>query len=94
MNVPAPLDTRAFEDELREQGCANIGVVEWSPGRISARHAHDFTAVGLVLEGAFTLETPDGARLLEAGARFEVAAGTPHVETIGAAGVRILSGRL
>ena len=87
MNAPAPVDTRALEDELRERGCANIGVFEWSPGRISARHAHDFTAIGLVLEGAFTLETPDGAR-------FEVVAGTPHVEIVGAAGVRILSGRL
>lgn len=88
------VDTKAFEAELVGRGCPQIGIVDWPPGRISAEHAHEFTACGLILDGEFTLETCAGQQLLQAGDRFEVAAGTPHVERVGPAGVRILSGRL
>lgn len=88
------VDTNAFEAELIGRGCPQLGIVDWPPGRISAEHAHEFTACGLILEGEFTLETPAGQQLLQAGDRFEVAAGTLHVERVGPAGVRILSGRL
>lgn len=88
------IDTSAFEAELVGRGCPQLVVVEWPPGRLSAEHAHDFTACGLILEGEFTLETRAGQKLLQAGDRFEVAAGTLHVERVGTAGVRILSGRV
>ena len=89
-----PLDTRSFETELRARGCAHIAVVEWAAGRVSDEHAHAFTARGLVLDGEFTLETAAGARRLQRGDIFEVPPGTPHVESVPASGVRILSGRI
>lgn len=88
------IDSSAFEAELVGRGCPQLGIVDWPPGRISAEHAHEFTACGLILDGEFTLETPAGQQLLHAGDRFEVTAGTLHVERVGNAGVRILSGRL
>lgn len=88
------VDTSAFETELIGRGCPQFGIVDWPPGRISAEHAHEFTACGLILEGEFTLETPAGQQRLQAGDRFEKAAGTLHVERVGPTGVRILSGRL
>lgn len=83
-----------FEADLRARGCERIATVEWEPGRISLVHAHDFTARGLILEGEFTLATPDYARRLAPGDIFELAHGIPHVENVGPAGARILSGRL
>lgn len=90
----ASLDTAGFEDELRARGCTDVVIVEWPPGRLSERHVHDFRACGLILDGEYTLETPDGARVLRAGDRFELARGIPHVERVSATGVRILAGRL
>ncbi len=83
-----------FRASLAVRGCERIGIVEWEPGRLSPEHAHGFTALGLVLEGGFTLRTPTGARVLGAGDSFELAAGIPHVEDVGEQGARILSGRL
>lgn len=91
---PSAPDAAGFEAELRARGCTTVAVVEWPPGRLSERHAHEFRAFGLILDGEYTLETPDGARVLRAGDRFEVAPGTPHVERVSASGVRILAGRL
>lgn len=88
------MDEAAFRDYLAARGCAQVGIVEWEPGRLSPEHVHDFTALGLVLAGGFTLRTDAGARPLGAGDRFELAAGTPHVEDVGPEGARILSGRV
>lgn len=83
-----------FRTHLAARGCSRIGIVEWEPGRLSAEHAHEFTALGLILDGGFTLRTPTGARALRPGDLFELAAGIPHVEDVGDQGARILSGRL
>ena len=83
-----------FRAVLDARGCTRIGLVEWEPGRLSPEHAHEFTALGLVLEGGFTLRTPTGARVLRPGDTFELAAGIPHVEDVGDQGARLLSGRL
>jgi quercetin dioxygenase-like cupin family protein len=90
----AAKDEAAFRDYLAARGCASVGIVEWEPGRLSPEHVHEFTAVGLVIAGGFTLRTARGARRLAVGDRFELAAGTPHVEDVGPEGARILSGRL
>ncbi len=94
MNTATSVDTTAFEAELQARGCTRIAIVEWPPGRVSDEHSHDFIARGLILEGGFSLETPSGTHALAPGDIFEVAAGTPHIERVGAAGARILSGRL
>lgn len=83
-----------FRAHLQARGCSRIGIVEWEPGRVSAEHAHEFTALGLILDGGFTLRTPRGARVLRPGDHFELAACIPHVEDVGEQGARILSGRL
>jgi quercetin dioxygenase-like cupin family protein len=61
------VDAAAFRELLVARGCAPIGEVEWPPGRVSPEHVHDFTAVGLVLAGGFTLRTAAGARRLLSG---------------------------
>ena len=88
------IDETAFRTELARRGCAEPVLVVWEPGRASAEHAHEFTARGLVLDGGFVLTTAAGDRALGPGDDFEVPAGTPHRETAGGAGTRILSGRL
>ncbi len=91
--MTSKIDETAFRAELAARGCAEPALVVWEPGRVSAEHAHDFTARGLVLDGGYVLSTPAGERNLGPGDDFEVAAGTPHRETVGASGARILSGR-
>lgn len=68
--------------------------VEWSPGRTSGMHQHDFDAHGLVLEGSFTLATEQSARQLGVGDTFELAAGTLHSETAGTEGTRLIAAKL
>ncbi len=87
------IEENAFRAELAQRGCNEPALVIWEPGRASPEHAHDFTARGLVLEGGYVLSTATGDRELGPGDSFEVAAGTPHRETVGALGARILSGR-
>jgi len=83
-----------FREHLRARDCSRVGIVEWPPGRVSAEHAHEFTALGLILAGGFTLRTAAGERVLRPGDHFELAAGIPHVEDVGPEGVTILSGRI
>lgn len=87
------IDEADFRAGLAARGC-DVVIVEWEPGRVSPAHSHPFTACGLLLTGGFTLETAAGARELGPGDQFELAAGTSHVERVGAQGARILSGRI
>jgi gentisate 1,2-dioxygenase len=87
------IDEAAFRAELAQRGCTEPLMIVWEPGRTSPEHSHDFTARGLILEGGYVLSTAAGDRELGPGDHFEVAAGTPHRETVGALGARILSAR-
>jgi quercetin dioxygenase-like cupin family protein len=83
-----------FRTQLAALGCNELRLVEWAPGHATQEHAHDFNAHGLILKGAFTLTSPAGPRLLGVGDTFELAAGTPHTETVGAEPTQVLAGRI
>jgi len=87
------MDEQAFRARLAELGCATTATVDWQPGHATPEHAHDFDAHGLVIAGAFTLETPTGPRHVPAGHTFELKAGTLHREVVGAEGARLIAGR-
>jgi AraC-like ligand binding domain len=78
------MDEQTFRTRLNELGGATAYTVDWQPGHVTPEHAHDFDAHGLVIAGAFTLETPEGPRHVPAGQTFELKAGTPHREVVGA----------
>lgn len=88
------MDISTFKSRLAALGCADPYTVDWQPGHASPEHAHEFDAYGLVLEGAFTLETPEGPRRVPAGDTFELKAGTPHREVVGSEGAKVIAGRL
>ncbi len=88
------MDEVTFRTHLAALGCTELRTVDWAPGHATQEHAHDFNAHGLILRGAFTLTTPAGPRLLAVGDTFELAAGTPHTETVGADPTQILAGRI
>jgi quercetin dioxygenase-like cupin family protein len=88
------MDEQAFRKTLAEEGYAEGRVVEWGPNHFNDTHVHDFSAKVLVLDGEITVACEDGrTTTCRAGDTFQLAAGTPHLERIGAAGVRFLSGR-
>ena len=88
------MNEATFRTHLATLGCTELRTVEWMPGHATQEHAHDFNAHGLILRGAFTLTTPTGPQLLAVGDTFELAAGTPHRETVGADPTQILAGRI
>jgi hypothetical protein len=89
-----PMDEAAFRQDLMQRGCSESYLVEWAALRRNQEHSHPFTARGLVLEGDFEIATPGWTRRFGPGEIFEVAAGTPHMETVGAQGIRLISGKL
>lgn len=88
------IDQTAFCRELAQLGCTECFLVEWEANRRNPEHDHDFTARGLVQEGDFVIETAAWTRRFGPGEVFEVTAGTPHVETVGAQGVRLICGKI
>jgi len=87
------MNEKGFRQQLRADGYAEGSIVEWAPNTFNDRHTHEFSAAVLVLEGEITVTTDQGATTCRAGDTFRLAAGTPHVEQIGPAGVKFLSGR-
>ena len=87
------MDERSFEARLRQQGYPEIRTNELPPNKRNAEHSHPFDVLALVLEGDITLTTDGGARTYRAGDEFSMKAGCPHVEDVGAAGVKYLVGR-
>lgn len=87
------MDESAFREHLVRDGFDSVGVVEWEAGKASESHVHDFDVSGMLLEGAMTVKTDAAALSCQPGDTFKVAANTPHTETIGADGARVLIGR-
>jgi len=88
------MDEQAFRKQLAEEGYSEPRLVEWEPGTFNDTHTHDFSAKVMVLDGEITVTCDDGRRTTcRAGDTFQLAAGTPHKEDIGAEGVRFLAGR-
>lgn len=88
------MDGQDFAARLARDGFTEIETKTLATRPVNDGHAHDCTVRGLVLDGEFIVtcgdETP---RSYRAGETFEVAAGVPHTEAIGANGARIVVGR-
>lgn len=87
------MDEHSFRERLKAEGYAAGPIIEWAPNTFNDTHTHEFSASILVLEGEITVTTPEGATTCRASDTFRLAAGTPHAEQVGPAGVRFLSGR-
>ena len=82
-----------FEAQLRRDGFDEIVTAELKPNETRDTHAHDYEVCALVLEGGITLTCDGEARAYKAGEIFTMAAGRPHIEQVGATGIRYLAGR-
>jgi quercetin dioxygenase-like cupin family protein len=82
-----------FKTRLRREGFTEVVAGEMTPNEHRDSHAHDYDVLGLVLRGDITLTCGGAARTYRAGDDFAMAAGIPHVEDVGADGVRYLAGR-
>jgi len=88
------MDETAFREELQRDGYDNVLVVDWEAGKVSPSHVHEFSARGMLLSGAVTVKCDDVTMVCEKpGDRFALEAGTPHVESAGPDGARMLIGR-
>lgn len=87
------MDEQSFTEQLKSEGYQPGVAVEWDPGTVNDTHAHAFSARLLILAGEITVTTAEGATTCRAGDTFRLAAGTPHEERVGPAGVRFLTGR-
>jgi mannose-6-phosphate isomerase-like protein (cupin superfamily) len=82
-----------FEARLKREGYQEVTTVEMTPGQRNPTHTHDFDAQALILDGDITISCDGKPRRYTSGDVFSLAAGTPHEEAIGGAGVRYLVGR-
>ena len=83
-----------FTQDLATRGCSEPQWATLEANRHNPEHAHTYVAYGMVLEGEFTIRSAKWVQHVTAGGIFEVPAGTPHTETVGVAGVRLVVGRL
>jgi len=79
------MDTHAFAAAARAEGYDEIVEREMPAGFRDPEHHHAFDARILVTEGEFTITMGGATRTYRAGESFEVPAGTPHAEAVGAA---------
>ncbi len=82
-----------FRQQLQEQGYGEAQSLDFEENFGNDMHTHDFSAFALVVSGAFTLVTDDGAVTHQPGETCKLAAGTLHSERTGASGVTILIGK-
>jgi quercetin dioxygenase-like cupin family protein len=84
--LPGSEAFEAFAAAERARGADEVLVREWAPGHATGEHTHPFSVRALVVRGSFVFGGPGGERRLNAGDRFELAAGEPHAETYGPEG--------
>ena len=82
-----------FEKKLQTEGYAEMVDRHMEADQFNAEHSHDFDACVLVVEGEMTITRAGKPETLRAGDLCTLAAGTPHTEKCGTAGVRYLAGR-
>jgi mannose-6-phosphate isomerase-like protein (cupin superfamily) len=82
------MDSQTFTAAARAAGYDEIVEREMPAGFRDAEHTHAFDARILVTEGEFTITLGGATRTYGAGESFEVPAGTPHAEAVGAALLR------
>ena len=87
------MDTQAFEAALKADRYDEIVTVEKPAGYAVGEHRHDFDARALITAGDITLVVQGVAQTYLVGQIFQLAAGTPHHESAGGAGVSYRVGR-
>lgn len=88
------MEAAEFEAKLAEDGFQEIAARTMEPRPANEEHTHDFAIRGLVTAGEFIVTCNGQKQSYKAGEIFEVAAGTPHNEAVGASGASIITGRL
>lgn len=83
-----------FEAKLAQAGFEEITARTMEPRPANEDHTHDFAIRGLVTAGEFIVTCSGERQSYKAGEIFEVAAGTPHNEAVGATGASIITGKL
>ena len=84
---------KEFRESLENDGFA-ISEVTHAAGKFNDKHAHEFTARVMCLEGSITIATDDGSTTCGPGDFIEMKAGREHTERVGENGARLLVGRL
>jgi quercetin dioxygenase-like cupin family protein len=82
-----------FEKKLKAEGYGEMVDRQMEANQFNPEHVHEFDACVLVVEGEMTIARHGKPETLRAGDLCSMAAGTPHTEQCGAAGVRYLAGR-
>jgi len=82
-----------FEKKLQAEGYGEMVDRTMEANHFNAEHAHDFDACVFVVDGEITIARNGKPDTFRAGDVCSMAAGTPHTEKSGAAGVRYLAGR-
>lgn len=87
------MDEQEFRAALARARGAELMTVMREPGGRLGEHTHPFEARAIILNGDITIATAEGARRYLPGDVFYLAAGQPHAEWYGPAGVSYLAGR-
>ena len=87
------MDRATFENELRQQGYAEVVDRRMEANSVNPEHAHEFDARLLVIDGAMTISAEGQERTYRAGDSFAMTAGCRHIEQSGPEGARYLAGR-
>lgn len=86
------MDRETFEAGLKADGF-EMREASMAPGTTNDEHTHPFDARLLILEGEITVAHEGQSQTCRAGDVFSLAAGVPHTETVGPAGVSYVAGR-
>jgi quercetin dioxygenase-like cupin family protein len=82
-----------FEKRLKAEGYADMVHRTMEADQFNPEHAHEFDACVMVVDGEMTIARNGKPEIFRAGDICTMAAGTPHTEKCGPAGVRYLAGR-
>jgi quercetin dioxygenase-like cupin family protein len=82
-----------FEKRLKAEGYADMVDRTMEADQFNPEHAHEFDACVMVVDGEMTIARNGKPEIFRAGDICTMAAGTPHTEKCGPAGVRYLAGR-
>jgi quercetin dioxygenase-like cupin family protein len=82
-----------FEKRLKAEGYADMVDRTMEADQFNPEHAHEFDACVMVVDGEMTIARNGKPEIFRAGDICTMAAGTPHTDNCGPAGVRYLAGR-
>jgi len=82
-----------FESKLKAEGYGEMVDRTMEANHFNPEHAHEFDACVFVVDGEITIARHGKPETFRAGDVCSMAAGTPHTEKCGPAGVHYLAGR-